>query len=65
LSSSKPVPAPVLIPPPTMTTSSQPPAISAYLVRNSEVKSSSFSFRENQSLLNSPPLFKKNSRFRA
>jgi hypothetical protein len=59
LSSSTPVPAPVLIQPPTATTSSQPPAISAYLVRNPEVKSSSFSFRENKSLLDPPPLFKK------
>jgi hypothetical protein len=58
-------PAPVLILPPTATTSSQPPAVSAYLVRNPEVKSSSFSFRENQSLLDSPPSYKKNPRFRA
>jgi hypothetical protein len=59
LSSSTTVPAPVLVPPPPATTSSQPPAISAYLVRNSEVKLSSFSFRENQSLLDSPPSYKK------
>ncbi len=45
--------------PPTATTSSQPPAISAYLVWNPEVKLSSFSFRENQSLLDSPPFFQK------
>jgi hypothetical protein len=51
LSSSTPVPAPVPIQPPTATTSSQPPAISANLVRNPEVKSSSFSFRENKSLI--------------
>ncbi len=59
LSSSTPVPTPVLIQPPTAMTSSQPPAISAYLVRNPEVKSSSFSFRKNKSLLDSPPLFQK------
>jgi hypothetical protein len=59
LSSSTLVPGPVLILPPTATTSSQPPAISAYLVRNPEVKSSSFSFRENQSLSDPPPCFKK------
>ncbi len=39
-------------------TSSQPPAISAHKVQNPEVKSSSFSSRENKSLLD-PPLFKK------
>ncbi len=60
LSSSTPVPAPVLIQLPTATTSSpQPPAISAYLVRNPQVKSSSFSFRENKSLLDPPPVFQK------
>ncbi len=59
LFSSTPVPALVLILPPTAMTSSQPPAISAYLVWNPEVKSSSFSFRENQSLLDSPPSYKK------
>jgi hypothetical protein len=59
LSSSTPVPAPILIPLPAATTSSQPPAVSAYLVRNPEVKSSSFSFRENQSLLDSPPSYQK------
>jgi hypothetical protein len=59
LSSSTPVQVPVLIQPPTATTSSQPPAISAYLVQNPEVKSSSFSFRETKSLLDSPPLFQK------
>jgi hypothetical protein len=37
-------------------TSSQPPAISAYEVRNPEVKSSSFSSRKNQSLLDPSPL---------
>jgi hypothetical protein len=58
LSSSTLVPAQVLIQPPTAT-SSQPPAISAYLVRNPEVKSSSFSFRENKSLLDPPPVFQK------
>ncbi len=50
-----PVPAPVLIPPPTATTSSQPSAVAAYLVQNPKVKLSSFSFRENKSLLDSPP----------
>jgi hypothetical protein len=54
-----PVPAPVLIPPSTATTSSQPPAVSACLVQNPEVMLSSFSFRENQSLLNSPPSYTK------
>jgi hypothetical protein len=38
-----------------VTSSSQPPAISAHVVRNPEVKSSSFSFRENQSMLDHPP----------
>ncbi len=37
-SSSTPVPAPVLIQPPTATTSSQPPAISAYLSRGEVVQ---------------------------
>jgi hypothetical protein len=59
LSSSTLVPATVLIQPPTATTSSQPPAISANLVRNPEVKLSNFSFREIKSLLDSPPLFQK------
>jgi hypothetical protein len=59
LSSSSPVPALVLIPPPTVPASSQPHAISAYIVQNPEVRSSSFSFRENQSLSDSPPLIKK------
>jgi hypothetical protein len=36
-------------------TSSQPPAISAQLVRNPEVKSSSFGFRNDQSFLNLTP----------
>ncbi len=40
-------------------TSSQPPAISAHEVRNPEVKSSSFSSRENQSLLDPPSSFQK------
>ncbi len=57
LSSLTPVPAPVPIQPPTATTSSQPPAISAYLVWNPEVKSTSFSFRENKSPLDPPPVF--------
>jgi hypothetical protein len=64
LSSSTPVPAPVPIQPPTATTSSQPPAISAYLAQNPEVKSSSFSFRENKSLSDPPPVF-QNPTFRA
>ncbi len=59
LFSSTPVPAPVLIPLPTATTFSQPPATSANLVRNPEVKSSSFSFRDQQCLLDSPPYYKK------
>jgi hypothetical protein len=59
LSSSTPVPALVPIQPPTAMTSSQPPTISAYLVWNPEVKSSSFSFREKKSLLDPPPVFKK------
>ncbi len=61
LFSSTPVPALVPIQLPTATTSAQPPAISAYLVRNPEVKSSSFSFRENQSLLDPPTSYQKNS----
>ncbi len=40
---------------PAQMTSSQPPAISVQLVWNPEVKSSSFSVRKNQSLLNPPP----------
>ncbi len=59
LSSSTPVLAPDPIQPSTATTSSQPPAISAYLVRNPEVKSSSFSFRENKSLSDPAPVFQK------
>jgi hypothetical protein len=59
LFSSTPVPAPVPILPPTATTSSQPPAISTYLVQNPEVKSSSFSSRENQSLLDPSSSYKK------
>ncbi len=46
---------PVLAQPPAQTTSSQPPAISAQLVWNPEVKSSSFSVRENQYLLDPAP----------
>jgi hypothetical protein len=60
LFSSPPVPAPVPIQLPAAATSSQPPAISAYLVRNPEVKSSSFSSRNNQSPLE-PPLVPKNT----
>jgi hypothetical protein len=52
-----PAPAPVPIQLPAVATSSQPPAISAHEVRNPEVKSSSFSSRENQSLLDPPLLF--------
>ncbi len=54
-----PVTASVPILPPTATTSSQPPAVSTYLVRNPEVKLSSFSSRENQPLLDPPPSYKK------
>ncbi len=53
------VPAPVPIQLPTATTSSQPPSISAYVVRNPKVKLSSFNLRENQSLLEPPPSYKK------
>ncbi len=49
-------PAPVPIMLPGVAISSQPPAISAHEVRNPEVKSSSFSSRENKSLLDPPPL---------
>jgi hypothetical protein len=42
---------PEAVPPFTRPTSSQPPVISAQLVRNPEVKSSSFSFRNDQSFL--------------
>ncbi len=52
-----PDPAPVPIQLPAAAASSQPPAISAHEVWNPEVKSCSFSCRENQSL--SPPLLKK------
>jgi hypothetical protein len=51
---STPVSAPVPIQLPAVTSSSQPPAISAHVVRNPEVMSSSFSFRENQSMLDPP-----------
>ncbi len=44
---------------PAAATSSQPPALSAHEVWNPEVKSSSFSSRKNQSLLDPPPLLKK------
>ncbi len=59
LFSSPPVPASVPIQLPAAVTSSQPPAISAYLIRNPEVKSSSFISRKNQSLLDPPPSFQK------
>ncbi len=55
LFSSPPVPAPAPIQLPAAATSSQPPAISAYLVRNPEVKSSSLSSRNIQSPLDPPP----------
>jgi hypothetical protein len=54
-----PVPALVVIQPPAATSSSQPPAISTHVVWNPEVKSSSFSLRENQSLLDPPPSLQK------
>jgi hypothetical protein len=40
-------------------TSAQPPAIAAHVVRNPEVKSSRFSFRENQSLSDPSPSLQK------
>jgi hypothetical protein len=49
------VPAPVPVQLPARTSSTQPPAICAHVVRNPEVKSSSFSLREYQSLLDIPP----------
>ncbi len=52
--------SPVPIQLPAATTSSQPHAISALVVRSPEVKSSSFSLREIQSLLD-PPFSAKNS----
>jgi hypothetical protein len=57
-------PVPALVPTqlPAVTISSQPPAISAYVVRNPEVKSSSFSLRKNHSLLDNPPPLATNSR---
>ncbi len=58
LPTSTSVPAPVKKMPAAMT-SSQPPAISAHVVWNPEVKSSSFSSRENQSLLDPPPSLQK------
>ncbi len=51
LPSSVPEAVPLFAPP----TSSQPPAISAQLIRNPEVKLSSFSFRNNQSFLDLAP----------
>jgi hypothetical protein len=48
-------PIPDTVPPFALPTSSQPPAISAQLVRNPEVKSSSFSFRNDQSLFELSP----------
>ncbi len=54
---SSPALAPIQLP--AAATSSQPPAISPYLVRNPEVKSSSFSSRNNQSPLDPPPSFQK------
>jgi hypothetical protein len=56
---------PTLVPTqlPALTISSQPPSISAHVVRNPEVKSLSFSFRENHSFRPSP-CFAKYSRFR-
>jgi hypothetical protein len=54
-----PAPAPVPIKLPAAAIPSQPPAISAHEVRNPEVKSSSFSSRENKSLLDPPSSFKK------
>jgi hypothetical protein len=59
LYSSTLVPATVPIQLSTAMTSSQPPATSARVVRNPEVKSSSFSLRENQSLSDPPPSYKK------
>jgi hypothetical protein len=58
LFSPTPVPAPVLIQPPAAATSSQPPTISAHDAWNPEVKSSSFSSRQNQPF-SPPPPFKK------
>jgi hypothetical protein len=58
LPSTTPVPALVPVQLPAPTTSSQPPAISAHVVRNPKVKSSFFSLRENQSLLDLPCLTK-------
>ncbi len=46
---------PEAVPPCARPISSQPPAISAQLVRNPEVKSSSFSFRNDQSFLDLAP----------
>jgi hypothetical protein len=46
---------PEAVPPFARSTSSQPPAISAKLVRTPEVKSSSFSFRNYQSYLDLTP----------
>jgi hypothetical protein len=57
LFSSPPVLAPVPTQLPAQTTSSQPPAISAHVGRNPKVKSSSFSFRENQYIKDPPSCF--------
>ncbi len=62
LFSSTPVPAPAPVQLPAAATSSQPPAISVYYIRNPEVKSPSFSSRKNQSPLD-PPLVSKITRF--
>ncbi len=59
LFSSPQVPAPVPIQLPTATTSSQPPAISAQVVRNPEVKSFSFSSRKTSLCWTLPPLYKR------
>ncbi len=59
LPTSTPVLALVQIQLPASTISSQPPLISADVVWNPEVKSSSFSSRENQSLLDPPPSLQK------
>ncbi len=50
-----PSPVPDAVPPFARLTSSQPSAISAHLVRNPEVKLSSFSIRNDQSLLDLSP----------
>ncbi len=55
LPSVTPVPAPVPAQLPAQMTSSKPPSISAHVVRNPEVKSSSFTVREHPSLLDPTP----------